>query len=269
MSETGLPARVADAPTTAPNAPRRWFRKKITPLGDPAIYEPHQGEGRQYLRDMILGVNDGLVSMLLLVIGVYGGGLTTKGVLLTGITGAVAGAISMALGEYIATKSQRELYEGDRRLEQVHFSHHRQIEENEVRDILGTLNFSGQLLEDSVKTISASDEALMKFMMAFEFGQNEQDIRSPFRAMITSGLLFIGGSLPSVIPFACTSNRASALYAAIVLCAVAAFSVGAIKTMATRGNWLFSGFENLTLGAIGAAISYGIGQAYNSGVGTA
>ena len=74
----------------------------------PPGYTPHIGETRQYWRDIILGVNDGLVSMFLLVVGVGGGGFDREEVLLTAVAGAIAGAISMAAGEYLATKSQDE-----------------------------------------------------------------------------------------------------------------------------------------------------------------
>ena len=71
--------------------------------------EEHLGASRQYWRDIILGVNDGLVSTFLLVAGVAGGGLLSRDILLTAIAGAVAGAVSMAAGEYVATKSQNQV----------------------------------------------------------------------------------------------------------------------------------------------------------------
>ena len=72
------------------------------------VYEKHQGEGSQYLRDFILGVNDGIISTFLVVVGVVAGGGSARTALLSGISSAVAGAISMGLGEYIATKSQSQ-----------------------------------------------------------------------------------------------------------------------------------------------------------------
>ena len=96
-------------------------RTKTTPSG----YVPHLGESRQYLRDIILGVNDGLVSTFLLVAGVVGGGLTATQVLLTGIAGAVAGMVSMGAGEYIATKSQEEVFNAEMALEIEHLENHR------------------------------------------------------------------------------------------------------------------------------------------------
>ncbi len=93
-------------------------------------YREHQGAHRQYVRDIILGVNDGLVSTFLLVVAVVGGGLSTDGVLLAGVAAAIAGAISMAAGEYIATKSQEEVFEGEMELEREHLKYHREVERN-------------------------------------------------------------------------------------------------------------------------------------------
>ena len=115
------------------DAPAPVVEKKLEFDPNDPEYDSHNGEDRQYMRDMILGINDGLVSMFLLLLGVAGGGLNSTQILLTGISGAVAGAISMGLGEYVATKSQREVYEGDLRTELEHFKHHRDVELEQVR----------------------------------------------------------------------------------------------------------------------------------------
>ncbi len=86
-------------------------------LQHPKGYIPHIGQSRQYWRDIILGVNDGLVSIFLLVVGVVSGGLDRQQVLLTAVAGAIAGAISMSAGEYLATKSQDEVLAAELALE--------------------------------------------------------------------------------------------------------------------------------------------------------
>ena len=86
----------------------------------PPEYQAHIGSSRQYMRDVILGVNDGLVSTFLLVSAVVGGGLDATQVLLTGVAGAVAGMISMSIGEYLATKSQDEVFDAEIALEKIH-----------------------------------------------------------------------------------------------------------------------------------------------------
>jgi hypothetical protein len=165
-------------------------------MSKPVPYTPHNGENRQYMRDIILGVNDGLVSMFLLVFGMAGGGSDAYHILMAAITGAVAGAISMALGEYvrlpllfplhcvvsfvslccaflcdqIATKSQSEVMESDLALEKEHFLHHREVELEELRVSLAALGLRGKLLEDCTQEIGKNDDTLLKFMMSFEFG---------------------------------------------------------------------------------------------------
>lgn len=227
-------------------------------------YTPHHGSHRQYMRDIILGVNDGLVSMFLLVFGMYGGNATAHSILLASIAGTVAGAISMGLGEYIATKSQTQMMESDLALEQTHFLHHRDVELEELRVTLSSLGLRDQLLTDCVTTIGEKDETLLAFMKAFEFGYSDEDQRNPCIAMAFSGSLFLGGSIPSILPFFITNQVEHAILSAGVLSSVVLFSVGSIKSKVTQTNWLWGGTENLLLGVIGSVISYAVGILFNS-----
>ena len=108
------------------------------------VYTPHIGESRQYWRDIILGVNDGLVSTFLLVVGVVGGGLVIGDVLLTGIAGALAGAVSMAAGEYLATKSQAEVLAAELTLEKEHLRDHRELELDQLREMFTDMGIASE-----------------------------------------------------------------------------------------------------------------------------
>jgi len=227
-------------------------------------YRDHIGEGGQYMRDFILGVNDGLVTSLLLVVGVAASGLTNRDVLLTGIAGAVAGAISMGLGEYIATKSQGEVQEREMKLEKEHFLHHRDQELDQVRHYFKELGISpGPLLENIVTAVNDKDEALMKVMAAFEFSCDSADNnRNPLVAMFYSGRLFFLGSFPSVIPFAIFTTPTTALLVAIACAFATLFFVGAYKTKTTKGNWVRDGSENLAIGMFATGVTYALGLAF-------
>ena len=222
-------------------------------------YTAHNGEHRQYMRDIILGVNDGLVSMFLLVFGMSGGNADSRSIMIASISGSIAGAISMGLGEYIATKSQDEVIKSDLELEKIHFKYHRDVELEELRVSLASLGLRGQMLSDCVEVIGSNDETLLKFMKAFEFGHTEENDRNPIISMAFSALLFLIGSLPSVVPFLSTTNITNATIISGVLSSVSLFAVGSIKCIVTKSNWLWGGTENLLLGAGGAAFSYGIG----------
>ncbi len=233
-------------------------------IEEPPPYVDHLGDSGEYWRDIILGVNDGLVSMFLLVAGVVGGGLDTRTVLLTGVAGAIAGAISMGVGEYIATKAQEQVFTREVELERQHLKYHRQHEIDELHDLFKDTGLSGQIVEDVVAAYNTDDEAMMKIMMALEFGVVDHRRRNPFVAMAASGGLFLAGSLTSVVPFMFNVTPSVGLVWAAVVSGVALFIVGAGKTYATRGNWLTSGMENLILAAAGAGISYVVGDWYQA-----
>jgi len=227
-------------------------------------YQEHLGPRSQYLRDIILGVNDGLVSMFLLVVGVVGGGVDSDVVLLAGLAGAFAGAVSMAAGEYMATKSQEEAIDGELALEREHFKYYKDRELDEVRDFLGDIGVAPAAVEAVVASAAEDEEVLMELMKAFEFGVVDHGRRNPLLAMAMSGILFLAGSLPSVLPFALMDNPNRALMVAAAGAAIGLFVVGVVKTQMTRTNPLKSGLENVAIAGAGAVLSYLIGLGYDS-----
>lgn len=230
----------------------------------PPGYEPHIGESRQYWRDIILGVNDGLVSVFLLVVGVVGGGLDTGQVLLTAIAGALAGGASMAAGEYLATKSQDEVLEAELSLEKIHIREHRDMELGQLRDMFLEMGIAETDVDGVVAAFDRSDEAMLGAMKALEFGVVESERRSPIRAMVMSGVLFIAGSLPSVLPFMFFEETGPALALAAVLALGGLFAVGAVKARVTKGNILTSGVENMAVAGVGGFVAWIIGDAVGS-----
>ena len=228
-------------------------------------YEPHVGESRQYWRDIILGVNDGLVSMVLLVAGVVGGGLSTSQVLLTAIAGALAGAVSMGAGEYLATKSQDEVLQSELALERVHLREHRDAEVHQLREMFSEMGLRDEDLDSAVAAFNRSDEAMLNAMKALEFGAPESERRSPYKAMGYSGLLFLLGSLPSVIPFVFVTSTITGLWWAAGFTLVGLFLVGVAKTAVTRTNPILAGLENLVIAGLGGIVAYFVGDAIGNG----
>ncbi len=232
----------------------------------PQGYVPHIGESRQYWRDIILGVNDGLVSMFLLVAGVVGGGLDRTQVLLTGIAGAIAGAVSMAAGEYLATKSQDEVLDSEIALERTHISEFRDMELGQLRGFFLDMGVRPDDLEAVMAAFNDNDTALLGAMKALEFGMVDSERRSPYRAMFASGGLFLLGSLPSVLPFVFADSTTTALAWASVLAGVGLFAVGVVKANVARTSWVVSGLENLIVAGVGGVLAWGIGRLFGTTV---
>lgn len=224
-------------------------------------YVPHIGVTRQYWRDIILGVNDGLVSMFLLVVGVVGGGLDSGQVLLTAIAGAIAGAVSMAAGEYLATKSQDEVLAAELDLERTHIAHFRNRELDQLRGFFEDMGVRETDMDAVVSAFSENDEALLNAMAALEFGFVESERRSPYRAMAASGLLFLAGSLPSVVPFAIIDSSTAALVWATTLTLAGLFIVGAVKGNVANSGQVRSGLENMIIAGLGGVLAWFIGNA--------
>lgn len=232
----------------------------------PPGYEPHIGESRQYWRDIILGVNDGLVSTFLLVVAVVSGGLDTGQVLLTAVAGAIAGSASMAAGEYLATKSQEEVFEAELTLERTHIRDYREMEIDQLRDYFTEMGVRSEDLPGVIAAFEDNDEAILNAMAALEFGVVDSERRSPFLAMAASGLLFMVGSLTSILPFVLFDDPQTALLLATALTAIGLFIVGMVKARVAKTFWLRSGLENLVVAGVGGAIAWGVGRLFNADI---
>jgi len=245
---------------------------EITPVDRKSEFVPYKPHNKlQYMRDLILGVNDGIVSVFLLVVGMVAGGSDTRAILAGGITTTIGGAVAMSMGEYLATKSQNEVIAGDLTLEKEHFKYHRELEIEQVHHVLAGMNLQGDLLKDVTKSIGESDDALMKFMKAFEFGYQEDVARIPLTAMALMFFIFICGGVPGVIPFAFVgdTDQYVGLLIATILVSVALFFVGIMKAVSTGTSWTRAGSENMVMGWISAGIAYGVGAIFQAAGGQA
>ena len=205
-----------------------------------------------------VGILEGLVA------GVVGGGLTSTQVLLTGVAGGLAGMISMGVGEYLATKSQEEVFEAEMKLEAEHLREHRSHERNELRHMFSEMGLEGDDLETVVHIIDKSDDVMMGVMAGLEFGIVDTERRSPYFAAFASAGLFLAGSLPSVLPFAFFENTGTGLFVAAILTGIGLLAVGAAKTVMTRTSPFASAFENLAIGFAGGLLSYLVGLAFDA-----
>ncbi|MXY75364.1 MAG: hypothetical protein F4Y83_10715 [Acidimicrobiia bacterium] len=230
-------------------------------------YRPHIGETRPYLRDVILGVNDGLVSILLLVAGLVGGQVGSSAVLLGGLVGALAGAVSMALGEYLATKSQDEVWQTELSLEDEHIKYYRDEETAQLPELLERFGIEGEDLTEAVRIFSATDQRLKQAMAVLEFGVVESERRSPYRAGFMAGGMFLAGAAVPIIPFLLLSQPDAALVGSFGLTFVGLFGVGWAKTRMTHNPGLRSGLENMLVAGAGAGLAWWVGRLIDLGLG--
>jgi VIT1/CCC1 family predicted Fe2+/Mn2+ transporter len=214
---------------------------------------------RNYVRDLILGFNDGLVSVYAVVAGVVGATGDARGTLIAGIAATVAGALSMGIGEYLSTKSQAEYYEAERRLEREHIRDYPDLEREELKGFLRTKGIDGDLLEQVMGRITSDPEKFLEVMMREEFGQSPQMERSPLKASGVIMAAFVAGALLPVVPFLLLSANPGLLLATVLSLGGLAMA-GAVKAWVSGIGKLRSAAEMVLLGAAAALITYGVGS---------
>lgn len=220
----------------------------------------HRSVGGNALRAAVLGGNDGLVSNFSLVMGIAGASSGQKEVLLTGLAGLLAGALSMALGEWISVKSSQELFENQMELEKEELEINPEGEEKELALIYMSKGITEaeakRMAADIIKDKDRAHEVLIKE----ELGINAEDLKgSAMEAAITSFILFAVGAIIPVIPFFFTGGTSAIIFSA-AFSAIGLFIIGAAITLFTGKNVWYSGMRQVLFGLSAAAITFFIGK---------
>jgi VIT1/CCC1 family predicted Fe2+/Mn2+ transporter len=227
----------------------------------------HRSVGGNAIRAAVLGGNDGLVSNFSLVMGVAGATSGQDGVLLAGIAGLLAGALSMALGEWISVKSSQELYQNQMQLEMDEIETNPEGEKKELSLIYIAKGIpegqADRMAEEILKDKDKAHEILVKE----ELGINTEEIKgSAVEAALYSFFLFATGAIIPVIPFMFT-HGVRAIIASAGLSAAGLFLIGAAITLFTGRNVWHSGFRQVLFGMAAAAITFGIGRIIGVSIG--
>lgn len=227
----------------------------------------HRTVGGNALRAAVLGGNDGLVSNFSLVMGVAGASSGQKEVLLTGLAGMIAGALSMALGEWISVKSSQELSENQMELEMEELETNPEGEERELALIYISKGIEEETARKMAKEIISDKSRAHEILIKEELGISSDELKgSAMEAAVTSFLLFTLGAIIPVIPFFFTGGLHAVLFSA-VLSAFGLFGIGSAITLFTgRSIWL-SGMRQVLFGLFAAAVTFGIGKIIGVSIG--
>lgn len=219
----------------------------------------HTPKGRA-IREVIFGINDGLVTAIGFVAGVTVSMADVKAVLLAGLAEMVAGAISMFFGAYLSTKSQREFFDNEIKRETREIEEMPENEKEEIREIYTDMGFKADEVEMIVKRVTSDKKLWVRFMMREELGIIEETFDDPLRVGAIMGISFAIGSLPPLIPYMVMNNPMTALKVAILTSLIFLFGVGIGKTTVTKGNWVKSGIEVVIIGSIASGVGFVIGK---------
>lgn len=228
--------------------------------------EPHIKES-SHIRDLVFGFGDGVNTSLGIISGVGGASVAADIVILAALVGMFTGAKAMAVQNYLAVKSQREILESEIKREKFEIENVPDKERQEIEDIYMAKGFRGDDLRRVVNKITSDKDVWLKTMLTEELGLNLEILGSPLKgALVMFGAFLLGGIIPIVPYFAVKAGilpSSTAIGIAIGLSLTSSFIVGAIKSRMAKKNWVRGGMEMAVLGTGIALVGYGIGSELN------
>lgn len=233
---------------------------KVTGSSVAKFESKHRSVGGNALRAAVLGGNDGLVSNFSLVMGIAGATSGQSGVLLAGVAGLLAGALSMALGEWISVKSSQELYENQMQLEMDELKNNPEGEQKELALIYMAKGIPENQAHQMAAEIMLDKNHAHEVLVKEELGINPEELKgSAMEAAIYSFILFAIGAVIPVFPFFFTTGTPAIIFS-VASSAVGLFIIGSAITLFTGKSIWFSGFRQVIFGLMAAAITFGIGK---------
>jgi vacuolar iron transporter family protein len=220
----------------------------------------HRAAGGNALRAGVLGANDGLVSVFSLVMGVAGAGVGSHAILLTGFAGLLAGALSMALGEWLSVQSSRELFQHQIGIEKNELEENPEEEMEELALIYQAKGIAPDTAREMAQRLLSDQNTALETLAREELGINPHELGgSAWEAAITSFFLFTIGAVIPVIPYIFFTGTAG-IIASAAASSLGLFIIGAAITLMTGRNAVYSGLRQALFGLAAAVVTFGVGH---------
>jgi VIT1/CCC1 family predicted Fe2+/Mn2+ transporter len=220
-------------------------------------------QGGELIRQVTFGMNDGVVSIFALLAGIAGAGQPPATILITLLAATIAGALSMAAGEFISGKSERDYFNHEIEQERLEIKLCPDIEREEIRKIYSDKGFSGELLERIVAKLTEKEDVWVQEMIIAELGTTEPHHELEIKPSVVIFFAFILGACFPTLPYVFLINTELSpdmmFYVSTGVTILGLFLAGALKKFVTGVNWLKSGVEMLVVGFFAYGIAYIIG----------
>jgi vacuolar iron transporter family protein len=217
--------------------------------------------GGSWVRDVMLGLNDGLVASFAVTSGVAGAFVTGKAAMMAGLSEMLGGAVAMGLAAFISARSQLEFYQSEIERERYEIRRWPEREREEISSIYRNKGFAGPLLEQIVAHITSDPDRWSNVMMREELGFNEDTFDSPIRSAFAVGLSYLAGAAVPVWAYI-FFEPGEGLWISAISTVLVLFAVGAIKTIITSRSWWRSGLESMLVGVAAAGATYIAGRLF-------
>lgn len=242
--------------TTEPSAPTLAGRAAAE------IHHRHRDVSGGWLRPAVFGAMDGLVTNISLIAGVAGSGVATHTVLLTGFAGLLAGAFSMAVGEWTSVSSQNDLITREVDIERLELANNPRAEEAELAGMFRARGLSADLAREVASELSRDPDAALRLHVREELGVDIDALASPWTAAGSSFLSFALGAILPLLPYIA---GASSLWATLAVGGAALLTLGGLTARLTQHSVVQGAVRQLLLGAVTVAVVYGVGKLIGAG----
>lgn len=221
--------------------------------------EPEHPKSGEFLRDIVFGANDGVVTAIGFLVGIAGSVADQTIIVIAGVLTIVAGAASMALGNYLAVKSQKEHYDEMEKIEQWEIDNKRDAEVEEIREIYRNYGFDKEAVELLTKKVTSDRDLWLRVMMRDELGLVREE--APGAAGVIIGLVYLLGGIPPLLPFIFVSPVSRALIMSIFTSLLVMSVIGFVRWWLNKGNLGSKVIETIIIGLLAAAVGFVAGEA--------
>lgn len=243
-----------------------WSRTRLSPrvpvMLDGMHHKEHHLKSTEAVRDVVIGMSDGLTVPFALAAGLSGADVSTRVVVLAGLAEIAAGCIAMGLGGYLAARTDAEHYQNELRREIEETRELPDEEAAEVRRVFEGWGLAEDQIEPLVATIVSDEDRWIRFMMKFELGLEEPNPRRAVVSAATIGVSYIAGGMIPLAPYFIAGNLHDAFNASVWVTLIALAVFGCVKARFTGIPMWKGGFQTVSIGGLAAAAAFLIARSF-------
>jgi vacuolar iron transporter family protein len=216
-----------------------------------------------FLRDVVIGMSDGLTVPFALAAGLSGAVDSSSIIVIAGIAEVAAGSIAMGLGGYLSGKTEQDHYVNEEKREHYEVENLREREIEETKEFFANIGLSKEVQEQATKEIAQDKDRWVEFMMKYELGLDKPDPKRATKSALNIGLSYIAGGIIPLSPYFFISNSNEALKYSVVATLICLFIFGYFKSKMTGVNPLWGAIRVTLIGAIAAGAAFGIAKLFD------
>jgi vacuolar iron transporter family protein len=219
-------------------------------------------ESSAFLKDIVIGLSDGLTVPFALAAGISGAGISNHLILTTGLAEIAAGSIAMGLGGFLSGQTEVQHYQKELEREYWEIEHKREVEIKEVKDIFMEMGLSERVAEEATSELIKDDDKWVDFMMKHELGLEKPDESRATKSAFNIGFSYVIGGIIPLLAYYFTDSPKTGLYYSTVITLICLFIFGAYRSKMTGQPIFIGALKTMAIGATAAAAAYFISQSF-------